>query len=409
MRLLVIAPHLAPDTAPTGVVVSALVAEMTAVGHQVHVVTSLPWYEKHAIDPDWKSKGWRQQGEFAGATVTRCYPFPAAKSNLLGRALGFIGFTALATLTSVFTRKRFDAVLAVSPPLTLGLAGWIAARRHRCPLIFNIQDVFPDVAIEVGALTSGPAIRFFKTLERFCYRRAQAVTVLSDDLAANVTAKVGPSGPPVVVIPNFVDTTAIAPQDRATNYRTEHELGERTVVMYAGNLGHSQSLNLMVEAARRHQNRSDVVYVINGDGVAAAELKTAAADLPNLTMVGYQSADRLSEVLASADLHLILLRKGLGASSVPSKMYSILAAGRPVVASIDPDSEVTRVLKEAQAGLSVPPDDLEAFVAAVELLLDAPPRRQEMGQAGRSWVKQWPTAPQIAKKYQELAEGLAKG
>jgi colanic acid biosynthesis glycosyl transferase WcaI len=90
-------------------------------------------------------------------------------------------------------------------------------------------------------------------------------------------------------------------------------------------------------------------------------------------------------------------------------MYSILAAGRPVVASIDPDSEVTRVLKEAQAGLSVPPDDLEAFVAAVELLLDAPPRRQEMGQAGRSWVKQWPTAPQIAKKYQELAEGLAKG
>jgi len=86
MRLLVIAPHLAPDTAPTGVVVSALVAEMTAVGHQVHVVTSLPWYEKHAIDPDWKSKGWRQQGEFAGATVTRCYPFPAA-----GRQKQFAG------------------------------------------------------------------------------------------------------------------------------------------------------------------------------------------------------------------------------------------------------------------------------------------------------------------------------
>jgi colanic acid biosynthesis glycosyl transferase WcaI len=143
--------------------------------------------------------------------------------------------------------------------------------------------------------------------------------------------------------------------------------------------------------------------------VAAAELKAAAASLPNLVMVGYQSADRLSEVLASADLHLILLRKGLGASSVPSKMYSILAAGRPIVASIDPDSEVTRVLGEVQAGLSVPPEDPEAFVAAVEQLLDDPQLRQEMGQAGRNWVKQWPTATQIAQKYQELAKGLAKG
>ena len=409
MRLLVIAPHLAPDTAPTGVVVSALVTEMAAAGHQVHVVTSLPWYKKHAVDPDWKGRGWRQHGEFAGATVTRCYPFPSAKSNLLGRAMGFIGFTLLATLASVFTRKRFDAVLAVSPPLTLGLAGWVAARRHRCPLIFTLQDGFPDVAIEVGALTSGLAIRFFKALERFCYRRAQTVAVLSDDLAANVAAKVGPSGPLVAVIPNFVDTTAITPQDRVTDYRTEHGLGERTVVMYAGNLGHSQSLNLMVETARRHQNRTDVIYVINGDGVAAAELKAAAASLPNLVMVGYQSADRLSEVLASADLHLVLLRKGLGSSSVPSKMYSILAAGRPIVASIDPDSEVTRVLGEVQAGLSVPPEDPEAFVAAVEQLLDDPQLRQEMGQAGRNWVKQWPTATQIAQKYQELAKGLAKG
>ena len=416
MRLLVITPHLQPDTAPTGVVVSAIVDRLGDLGHDVHVVTSLPWYADHRIADGWRGRPFRR-GNHGDATVVRLHPFPSDKANLVARALGFVGFTGLATLAGLAARGPFDGVVAVSPPLTLGLAGWLVARRHRCPLVFNVQDVFPDVAVQVGAITSPRAIRFFRALERFTYRRSDAVTVLSDDLAANVAAKLEPAGlledtpsvvgPQVRVIPNFVDTEAIRPADRDTAYRAEHGLGDQTVVMYAGNLGHSQSLDLLVGAARRHRHRDDVAYVANGGGVRADELREAAADLPNLTVVGYQPAERVPEVLVTADVHVVLLRAGLGASSVPSKTYSALAAGRPLVASVDEGTEAARVLDEAGAGLAVPPDDLDAFVSAVERLVDDPELRATMGAAGRRWAERWRSPTSVAAAYADLVDELA--
>ena len=410
MRLLVLTPHLRPDSAPTGVVVSAIVDGLTGAGHDVHVVTSLPWYREHRVEDRWRGRLVRR-GHHGTATVTRLHPFPTDKGNLVARALGFIGLTGLATVAGLAARGPFDGVIAVSPPLTFGAAGWLLALRHRCPLVFNVQDVFPDVAVEVGAIGSPRAIAFFRWLERATYRRADAVTVLSDDLAANVSRKVdvadGTGRRPVVrVVPNFVDTDSIRPADRMTRYRVEHGLGDRTVVMYAGNLGHSQSLDLVVAAADRHRDRHDLVYVVNGGGVRADDLRAAAAQRENLVVVDYQPADRVPEVLASADLHLVPLRTGLGESSVPSKTYSILAAGRPLVASIDEESEVARVVVEAGAGLAVPPDDVEALVEAVEVLVADPERRIRMGEAGRRWAEAWRSPDQVAVTYAELVAEL---
>ena len=391
-------------------VVSAIVDGLTGAGHDVHVVTSLPWYREHRVEDRWRGRLVRR-GHHGTATVTRLHPFPTDKGNLVARALGFIGLTGLATVVGLAARGPFDGVIAVSPPLTFGAAGWLLALRHRCPLVFNVQDVFPDVAVEVGAIGSPRAIAFFRWLERATYRRADAVTVLSDDLAANVSRKVnvadGTGRRPVVrVVPNFVDTDSIRPADRMTRYRVEHGLGDRTVVMYAGNLGHSQSLDLVVAAADRHRDRHDLVYVVNGGGVRADDLRAAAAQRKNLVVVDYQPADRVPEVLASADLHLVPLRAGLGESSVPSKTYSVLAAGRPLIASIDEDSEVARVVVEAGAGLAVPPDDVEALVEAVEVLVADPERRIRMGEAGRRWAEAWRSPDQVAVTYAELVAEL---
>ncbi|MCP4791758.1 MAG: glycosyltransferase family 4 protein, partial [Actinomycetia bacterium] len=406
----VLTPHLRPDSAPTGVVVSAIVDGLTGAGHDVHVVTSLPWYREHRVEDRWRGRLVRR-GHHGTATVTRLHPFPTDKGNLVARALGFIGLTGLATVAGLAARGPFDGVIDVSPPLTFGAAGWLLALRHRCPLVFNFHDVFPDVAVEVGAIGSPRGIAFFRWLERATYRRADAVTVLSDDLAANVSRKVnvadGTGRRPVVrVVPNFVDTDSIRPADRMTRYRVEHGLGDRTVVMYAGNLGHSQSLDLVVAAADRHRDRHDLVYVVNGGGVRADDLRAAAAQRKNLVVVDYQPADRVPEVLASADLHLVPLRAGLGESSVPSKTYSVLAAGRPLIASIDEDSEVARVVVEAGAGLAVPPDDVEALVEAVEVLVADPERRIRMGEAGRRWAEAWRSPDQVAVTYAELVAEL---
>ena len=406
MRILVVCPHFEPDVAPTGVVISEIAHRLIDEGHELEIVTSLPWYASHAIEPGWGGRPVRRERTPWGR-VTRVHPFPTDKRNIPARAAGFAGFTVLATVSSVCQRRRPDVVLAMSPPLTLGLAGWVAARLRRVPFVFNIQDVFPDVAVEVGAITNPRVIRVLRLLERFVYRRADAVTVLSDDLRDNVEEKLAGRGRTEVrVIPNFVDTARIVPGDRINGYRQEFGLGDRTVVMYAGNLGFSQPLGLMIDAARALRHRDDLVFVINGGGSSRPGLEIAAADLDNVRFVDLQPVERLPEVLAAGDIHVIALRRGLGRSSVPSKLYSILAAARPVLASVDDGTEVVRVVRSIDAGVTVEPEDPVAFAAAVEELAGAD--RDAMGARGRAFVEEWVSPAGVAAAYVELFEDLRR-
>lgn len=407
MRLLVITPHFAPDTAPTGVIVSALVDEWCRLGHDIHVVTSLPWYQEHRVVDGWRARA-ILRGRHGPAVVTRLYPFPVRKDRTGWRAAAFCAFTALAAVAAAAARGPFDAVVALSPPITLAFAARLAALRHDCPLILNVQDVFPDVAVTVGELKSPWLVRLAGRLERSAYRTTNAITVVSTDLEANIRVKLAdiPHPPVVETIPNFTDTANLRPLDRITDYRVEHGLGDRTVVMYAGNLGHSQSLDLVVEAARRHRHRDDLTYVINGGGVRSQDLAAVSSELPNLVVVDYQPVERLAEVLATADIHAVPLRAGLASASVPSKVYSVMAAGRPVVASVDPGSEVARMVIDAGAGLVVPPDDPDAFVAAVEYLGSEVELRNRMGIAGRAWVEKCQSSAVVAYGYMDLVERL---
>ncbi len=402
MRILVVCPHFAPDTAPTGVIMTSIADELGAAGHRLHLVTSVPWYEHHRVEADWRGTV-VHHADAPWGTISRVHPFPGDKANLLGRAAGFAGFTALAGLTAAFDASRPDVVLAMSPPLTLGMAGAAVAAARRIPFVFNVQDIFPDVAIELGVMRNDRVIRAARWAERAVYRRADAVTVLSDDLRANVAAKLdGDPDGRVRVIPNFVDTARVAPADRMNPYRVDHELGDRTVVLYAGNVGHSQSLDLVVAAARDFHGDDSVVFVVNGEGSARAELERDAAGLDNVVFVDYQPAERLAEVLAAGDVHLVPLRAGLASASVPSKTYSILAAGRPFVASVDPGTEIDRVAEASGAGIAVPPDDPAAFIAALRTLIANPDRARRMGAAGREWVEGWASPTAVAARYAEL-------
>lgn len=404
MELLVLCPHFEPDVAPTGVVMTRIVKELAARGHRLHVITSLPWYLHHEIEPGWGGR-LRRTEEVEWGRITRLHPFPTAdKNNLLRRAISFGGFTTLATAVAMWGR-RVDGVLAMSPPLTLGPAGWLAGVARRAPVVFNIQDVYPDVAIEVGAIKGERVVGALKWLERFSYARADAVTVLSDDLHRNLAEKTDPAK--VRVIPNFVDTEAIRPQSSANSYRRELGLtDDQTVIMYAGNIGYSQPLELVVAAARSLKERADIHFVVNGSGSGRAEVEHAAEGLDNITFRDLQPVERLPEVLAAGDVHLVLLRAGLSASSVPSKTFSILAAGRPLICSVDVGSEVARVVTDAQAGLAVPPDDAGAFTDAVVRLADDPAARHVAGDNARTYVEEWYSPAAVAAAYEALFEEL---
>ena len=409
LRIAVLCPHFAPDTAPTGAVFTRIVHELAELGHELHVITTLPWYREHAIEPEWKSRGVRgklvRRESTPWGSITRVHPFPGAdKRNLLRRAAGFIGFSALAGLTSL-RGGRVDAVIAMSPPLTLGLTGWGTHLVRRGPLVFNIQDVFPDAAIATGAITNRGVIAVARRLERISYHRAAAITVLSDDLRDNVVAKVKSSHRARVhVIPNFVDTEFIRPLDRLTNLRGELGIGDGPVVLYAGNLGFSQSLEMVVDAAAEFP---DATFLINGDGAARQALHDRCVALPNVIFSGYQPHDRLAEVLATGDIHLVPLKAGLGRVSVPSKTYSILAAARPVLAAIDPGTEVPRILQASGAGIAVEPDDPQQFATALRTMLADLPGWATKGAAGREWVLRAASPRAVALEYERLIRSLA--
>jgi colanic acid biosynthesis glycosyl transferase WcaI len=405
--IIVLCPHFAPDTAPTGDVITRIVQEFVAKDQRVHVVTSLPWYRTHAIESGWTGRLVRRE-KTAWGSITRVHPFPGkSKSNLLRRAIGFGAFSAIAGVCTVFAggiHRRPAAVISMSPPLTLGLTGWLASRIRRCPSVFNIQDVFPDAAVETGAITNARIIAVSRWLERVSYHRSDAVVVLSEDLRANVLAKISPKHQHKVhVIPNFVDSDRITPRDRMTSYRDELRIGNEQVVMYAGNVGYSQSLSMMLHAARQIP---EVTFVINGDGAAREELQRDAAGLSNIRFSGYQPADRVAEVLATADIHVVPLRTGLGAVSVPSKTYSILAAGRPVVAAIDSGTEVTRILAESGAGVSVAPDDPVAFTDALRAMVNSGSAATEAGARGRLWVESHVSPARVAHSYLDVIASL---
>jgi colanic acid biosynthesis glycosyl transferase WcaI len=410
VNIVVLCPHFAPDVAPTGEVMTSIAAELVELGHRLHIVTSLPWYQGHALEPGWDGQLVRHETTPWG-TITRVHPFPTDKSNLPARAVAFGGFTVLATFEGVVSRLRPDLVLAMSPPLTLALAGWAVSRVRRVPFVFNIQDVFPDVAVELGLLTDRRAIAVATWLERASYRRADAVTVLSDDLAENVRAKItlGLHGPTadhqaakVRVIPNFIDTTWITPGPTDNSYRAAHGLTGKRVVMYAGNVGLSQSLDLVLDAAVALRPEPDIAFVINGGGAARPDLERRARGMDNVQFVDMAPKAGLPEVLAAADVHVVPLKRGLAWSSVPSKLYSILAAGRPLVASVDAGTEVARTVEQAGAGIAVPPEDPEAFTKAIRRLLDDAPAARAMGASGRRFVESWASPEAVARAYETL-------
>jgi colanic acid biosynthesis glycosyl transferase WcaI len=406
MKLLLLCPHFEPDLhAATGEVMTRLVHGFAARGHEVDVVTSLPWYHHHDVEEAWRGRPWRrEQTEFG--SITRVWPFPTDKSNIPARAVGFGGFTSLVTAAAL-TLSKPDVVLGMSPPIFLGDAGWLVARRWKVPFVFNVQDIFPDVAIELGALGNERVIALARRHERSIYRRADAISVLSEDQAANVRAKTDPSK--VHIIHNFVDLQLIHQVDRHTAYRARNGLTDELLVMYSGNVGMSQSFALVRHAATALAHRDDIRFAINGEGAARPEVDLWAGDMDNVIVTDFAPRDDVSDVLGSADLHLILLKAGLSRSSTPSKLYGILAAGRPLLASIDQGSEVDTIVTEAGAGRAVAPEKPEIFLGALEQLLSDRVALTAMGARARAFVERCLSPEAQAEAYEELFSQLISG
>lgn len=378
MRINIFCPHIWPDTAPTGEVMRQLVERWAGAGHECNMVSSLPWYRRHRVEEKWHGSLWHRQVTDWGS-VLRLHPCaPASKANLTRRAAGFATFGAYAAVVGLSALPAADVTFAMSPPLTLAAAAAISAAARRTPLVLNLQDLHPDAAVTTGVVANPYAIAALRWLERRTYSAATAITVLSQATRTAVVER-APTATRVEVIANFANTETIAPGDRDNAYRRELGISPDTVLfLYAGNVGFSQPLGLVEAAARRLAGRRDICFVVNGDGAAMGEVRRWADGLENVIVRSYQPVERLSEVLAAADVHLVLLAPGLGDVSVPSKVYAAFGARRPVLVGADPGSEISRIVETAGAGLTIDPSDEGAFVSAVSQLADDKQSRSQM-------------------------------
>jgi colanic acid biosynthesis glycosyl transferase WcaI len=406
MKILLITMYFAPDPAANSVIMTELVEHLLGLGHDVTVVTTFPHYDTNHIWPEYRGK-LVQRDTYHGAQIVRTYIYvPQDKTSLFGRLLNYVSFNVLSTLGGLCC-KHFDAILAPSPPLTIGLSAYIISRLRRVPFVYNVQDIYPDIAIRLGVLTNPRLIRFFQWLERFVYRKAAGVTVLSEGFRQNLLRK-GVADEKVHIIPNFIDVDFVKPLPKANAFARAYGLDDKVVVMYAGNIGLSQGLDSVLEVARLLHNEPEIRFVIVGNGAAKKDLTARAVwmQLDNVLFLPFQPRESVPEMYASADISLVCLRDGIGNESVPSKAYTIMASARPLVAAVGAEAETRQLIADADCGVAVDSGNPAQLADAIRKLAQAPEHRCRLGENGRCYVERHHTPSTVADSYASLFSSL---
>ena len=328
-------------------------------------------------------------------------------SRVASRLIDYARFHIIGTFVGFGSVGPYDIILSPSPPLTIGLSAWVLGLIRRVPFIYNVQEIYPDIAISLGILRNRSSIRFFEFLESFIYKRAHTIAVISEWFRRRLLEK-NVSESKLVMIPNFVDTDFIQPGPRSNKFSETHRLDEKFVVLYAGNIGLTQGFETILAAAQSLQDLSDVQIVIVGDGTRRRWLEEELdrLDISNVLLLPYQPRSMVPQIYASSDLCLVPLKLGTAQETFPSKIYTIMAAGKPVVASADQNSELAWVVQEAACGWAVPPDDIQALTAVIRESIRESKKLSQMGQRGRNYVMSNHSRQAVAKKYGRLVEEI---
>jgi colanic acid biosynthesis glycosyl transferase WcaI len=404
----IVSINYAPELTGIGVYTTGTAEFLARAGAKVSVHTAFPYY------PAWSKRSGDRRTLFrreAGSRVSvrRSYVFVPSRPTAIRRVLHELSFVLSASVGYLFA-PRAAVTVVVSPPLALGVPLGLLARLKRSRLVFHVQDLQPDTAIELGMLPRGMLARVLHLLERASYRLADRVSVISDGMAERVRGKGVPAAK-VVVFRNWADVEQVVPGARETRFRAAWGLGDRTVVMYAGNLGVKQGLDVLLDAAAiLGRTRPDVALVVVGDGGERGRLVARARELglANLQFRPLQPAERLSELLATADVAVVTQRPTVKDIVMPSKLGNIMGSARPVVAAAAPDSELARTVRDADCGIVVAPQDAVQLAGAVAALADSPALRARLGANGRRFAEGFLSRQAILSEFADRLAELAR-
>jgi colanic acid biosynthesis glycosyl transferase WcaI len=376
MRILLINQFFYPDLSATAQLLTDLAVELVRRGEQVRVVTSRGGYLGGV--------GLAAEEEHQGVRIHRVASTPFGRS--LPRRLGAYASFFAGAAAEVTRRERPELVIALSTPPLLSLLGGAVGAARRARFIYWVQDLYPDVAVAFGVLPPrGPATRAFEQLSRASLRLADRVVAIGEVMGERLRAK-GVDAERLRIIHNWSDSAIGAVANDTNWFLDRHGLRGKFVVQYSGNLGRGHEFGTLLNAAERLRHRTDVAFVVIGDGAKRAEIEgmIRARALTNVTLLPYQRREDLPFSLGASSLSVISLSDGLEGLIVPSKLYGILASGKPSLHFGSTRSEVAQVLAQERCGHAVAHGDVDGAVRRIEELAANPDEAAEMGRRGRA-------------------------
>lgn len=405
MRILILAQCYAPENVSAAVLITELAVDLAKRGHQVSVVTGAPSYPYGRVFEGYRNRILAQE-TLDGVRVIRTWSYISPSTKTLPRLLHYGTYCLTAFYGGLFNRRP-DVILSYSPPLPLGLSAWLLSRLWRVPWVLQIEDLYPDAAIAAGVMTDPRLIRFFRAIERFQYHRAQRISVISENFRQNLLGKDVPNAK-IAVIPIWADPNEVRPMQKENRFRQKCGLNEKFVVMYAGNIGLTSCLEDVLDAAVLLRDNDDIQFVIVGEGVKKEALvaETESQHLTNIQFLPYQPRENFPEMLAASDLSLVTLNAGAALSSLPSKIFNVMASARPVLAVTPPGSEVMQIVEAAGCGWNVPPSAPDKLAEAILGLKAQESRLIQMGQNGRSCLEKKYARAHCVDAYEKLFDSL---
>lgn len=387
MRLTILNQFFYPDHSATSQLMTELAESLCKQGIEVTALASRGRYNGGGRLP--------ARETHRGVRIERAWATGFGKGALLGRLSDYLTFY-FAACWKLLTMRRQDVVMALTTPPLIGLLALVIGRLRGMRYVALMEDLYPDVAIALGALAPGSRLaRALDWLTCLMLRRADRIIVLSDCMLERVITKIGPEAySRIDVIHNWADGQEIVPlapgEEKFFDGREWPELRDKFVVLFSGNLGLVNEFSTVLDAARALRDRRDIAFVFIGAGARAAEIRDFAQrhELTNIRMLPYQPRERLRHCLASGDALLITLADGLAGLSVPSKTYSGLAAGRPLLYVGDQRSSVARLIVHNQCGAAVPSGDSQLLIATLTGWAADRARLAQLGAAARALFEQ---------------------
>lgn len=398
MRILILTQHYDPEPIPKP---GELARALKARGHAVTVLTGFPNYPAGRL-----YKGYRlrlfERSSIDEIDVIRTWLFPYHGRSSLLRILNYLSFTVTPILGGILA-QACDVIYVVHPPLTIGVPAIVLSWCKRAPFVYDVQDIWPDSVIETGMLRAPSLMRLMEHFSRFVYRRASLVLAITPPARRRIVES-GIDESKVAVPLLWVTDALFKQAEGAADLRRSLGLDGRFVVMFAGNLGVVQRLDVIVEAARRMPADSRVMFVLVGDGMDRERLERAARDaaLSNIRFLGRQPFESMPQFLKAADVLLVhLKRTPISDYLVPAKVLTYLAAGRAVLVAME--GPTADLVSRIGAGVVVPPEDPGALAAAAEQLSRAPSEQIDgMGRAGCEYLLGRNSPSSVIDEYERM-------